>query len=98
MYPLLPLFALLTLILSGCSTPPSEPVAVRLPPALTAPCEPLPLLTVEIGQDLRPAVLQNRVDSERVHAECSARHRAVIQAVNPATRKPRPTRNERNRP
>jgi hypothetical protein len=87
------------LILSGCSTaPPAEPVPVRLPAALVAPCEPLPALAVEPGQDLRPAVLQNRVESERVHAECSARHRAVIQAVTPATRQPRPTRNERTRP
>lgn len=70
-------------------------MAIRLPAALTAPCDPLPALQVEPGQDLRPAILSNRVESERVHAECSARHRAVIQAVNPTTRPTRPERNPR---
>jgi hypothetical protein len=60
---------------------------------MVAPCEPLPSLDVQIGQDLRPAILENRVEAERVHAECSARHRAVIQAVQPTTR---PTRQPRS--
>ena len=84
------------LSLSACSTAPTaEPVAIRLPATLTAPCEPLPALAVEPGQDLRPAILSNRVESERVHAECSARHRAVLQAINPATRPNRPERKPR---
>lgn len=95
MYPRLALPALLIMNLSGCTTPPAEPVAIRLPTALIAPCEPLPALQVEPGQDLRPAILSNRADSERVHAECSARHRAVVQAVNPAKRPERATRQPR---
>lgn len=83
------------LSLSGCSTPPAEPVQIRLPASMTAPCEPLPKLAVETGQDLRPAVLANRVESERVHAECMARHRALVDAVNPTTRPPRTERTPR---
>jgi hypothetical protein len=79
--------------LSGCSTPPAEPVRVRLPAALVQPCDPLPPLAVSPGEDLRPAILSNRVEAERVHSECIARHRAVVQAINP--RQPRPERNPR---
>jgi hypothetical protein len=93
MYRLLALPALLILSLSGCSTPPAEPVHIRLPAIMTAPCEPLPPLDVKLGEDLRPAILSNRADSERVHAECMARHRAVVNAVNHSTR---PNRTERS--
>jgi hypothetical protein len=83
------------LTLSGCSTPPAEPVQIRLPASMTAPCEPLPPLDVKLGEDLRPAILSNRADSERVHAECMARHRAVVNAVNSSTRPPRTERTSR---
>lgn len=81
----------LILILSACSTP-AEPVRIRLTAELVKPCEPLPMLDVATGEDLRPAILSNRVESERVHSECMAKHKAVIQAVNPrAHRAPRST-------
>lgn len=83
------------LILSGCSTPPAEPVQIRLPAIMTAPCDPLPPLSVSLGEDLRPAILANRADAERVHAECMAKHRAVVNAVNPSTRPPRTERTAR---
>lgn len=71
--------------LCACSTAPpaAEPVRVRLTAAMVQPCEPLPALQAQPGEDLRPLLLANRVESERVHAECSARHRAVVQAVEP---------------
>jgi hypothetical protein len=84
----------LILILSACSTVVSEPVQVRLPASLTQPCEPLPKLEVEPGADLRPAILENRVESERAHAECAARHQAVVDAVKP-TRAQRAERKQR---
>ena len=68
---------------------------MRLPRALTEPCEPLPLLQVEPGQDLRQPILENRVESERVHAECTARHKAVVDAVNPRARTERASRSNR---
>jgi hypothetical protein len=66
-----------------------------MPAIMTVPCEPLPPLEVKLGEDLRPAILANRAETERVHAECMARHRAVVNAVNPATRPPRTERNAR---
>lgn len=68
---------------------------VRLPPSMADPCEPLPRLVVADGQDLRPAILDNRVESERVHAECTAKHRAVVNAVAERTRKPHASRSTR---
>lgn len=56
------------------------------------PCEPLPKLLAEPGEDLRPLVLANRVESDRVHDECAARHRAVVNAVEPAARPARAPR------
>jgi hypothetical protein len=88
--------ALLTTILCACSTPPAEPVQPRLPAALVAACDPLPKLDVAPGADLRPAILENRVESERVHAECAARHRAVVEAVNPRQRETRERRTHRS--
>jgi hypothetical protein len=69
-----------------------------LPLALTAACDPLPPLVAVPGQDLRGPLLQNRAEAERVHAECTARHRAVVQAVNPASRPARADRSTRPAP
>lgn len=30
---------------------------------------------------MRPALLENRAESEMVHAECTAKHQAVLRAV-----------------
>lgn len=55
---------------------------MRLTAAMREPCDPLPKLAVaENEQDMRPALLANRVESERVLAECSARHQAVVEAA-----------------
>ena len=88
----LTILALLTLSLFGCSTVRTEPTAIRLPAELVQPCEPLPMLDVQPGVDLRGPILENRVESERVHAECAARHRAVVESVTPRARPERPTR------
>ncbi len=47
-------------------------------------CAPLPLLDAQVGDDLREAVLRNRVRSEAVHEECMAKHKGVLQAVGAA--------------
>ena len=81
----LALAALLTLILSACSTapqPPAQPVTPKISPALKKPCDPLPKLAVDPKDtDIRPELLENRAASERVHAECSSRHRGVLRAI-----------------
>jgi hypothetical protein len=55
---------------------------------LRAACTPLPKLQVEVGQDMRQALLQNRAESEAVHRECIARHRGVLKAVGSDTVQP----------
>ena len=69
------------MLISCAATTPAPPVRPQISDAIRAPCEPLPPLAVADGDDMRPALLRNRIDSERVHAECSARHRAALRAV-----------------
>ena len=78
----LALFALLILSLSACSTTPTaEPVKPTISAEIRAACEPLPELRVELGQDMRQALLQNRAESVAVHDTCAARHRGALRAV-----------------
>ncbi|WP_133621256.1 hypothetical protein [Hydromonas duriensis] len=49
--------------------------------ALRQPCAPLPQLRINSNQDLKAAVLRNRIDSEAVHEECASRLLAVLQAM-----------------
>ena len=86
--------ALLMLISSGCSmtpvAPPAQPVVPRISEQLRQPCEPLPPLTVDPGtQDMRPALLANRAEADRVHQDCTLKHQGVIEAVGamPAARR-----------
>ena len=73
--------------LSACTTtvatPPPKPY---LDAALRQPCEPLPPLVLKKGQDLKAAVLLNRVDSEVVHEVCASRLMAVLQALGMANK------------
>lgn len=49
---------------------------------LKEPCEPLPPLRVASDtKDMRPAILENRAESGKVHEECAAKHRGVLRAV-----------------
>jgi hypothetical protein len=41
----------------------------------------LPKLVLSKGQDLKAAVLVNRIDSEAVHEVCASRLMAVLQAL-----------------
>lgn len=77
----LALSALLMLIFSGCSTTKVEPVKPVISDEIRSACEPLPELKVEVGQDMRQALLQNRAESYAVHETCMARHRAALRAV-----------------
>ena len=57
---------------------------------LKEPCESLPPLKVEVDtKDMRPAILENRAESGKVHEECAAKHRGVLRAVGatPAERR-----------
>ncbi len=70
--------------------PPAQPVVPRISEQLRQPCEPLPPLTVEPGtQDMRPALLANRAEADRVHQDCTLKHQGVIEAVGamPAARR-----------
>ena len=69
------------LISSACTTVSAPLQKPQIDAALRVPCEPLPPLVANVGDDLREAVLLNRVASEAVHDECAARHRAVLKGV-----------------
>ena len=68
--------------LSACTTT-TQTVALKptIDAALRVECAPLPLLDAKVGDDLREAVLRNRVRSEAVHSECSDKLAGVLQAV-----------------
>lgn len=62
----------------------------RISESLKEPCEPLPPLKVAPdSNDMRPAILENRAESGKVHEECAAKHRGVLRAVGatPAERR-----------
>ena len=69
------------LILSACTTVQAPLQKPQIDAALRVACEPLPQLVASIGDDLREAVLLNRVASDAVHDDCAAHHRAVLRAV-----------------
>lgn len=76
--------------MTPAAAPPAQPVVPRISEQLRQPCEPLPPLVVEPGtQDMRPALLANRADADRVHQDCTLRHKGVIEAVGatPAARR-----------
>ncbi len=82
------------LILASCSATtqqtPAQPVTPRISEHLKEPCEPLPPLRVTPdAKDMRPAILENRAESGKVHEECAAKHRGVLRAVGatPAERR-----------
>ena len=69
------------LILSACTTTQAPLQKPQIDAALRVLCEPLPPLVANVGDDLREAVLLNRIASDAAHDECAARHRAVLKAV-----------------
>ena len=76
--------------MTPAAPPPAQPVVPRISEQLRQPCEPLPPLVVEPGtQDMRPALLANRAEADRVHQDCTLRHQGVIKAVGatPAARR-----------
>ena len=74
--------AALILILSACTTTAQAPLQkLQIDASLRVVCEPLPKITASVGDDLREAILLNRVASDAVHDDCAARHRAVLRAV-----------------
>lgn len=93
MFRALALPALLMLASCGATTPqqpPAEPLTPKISERLKEPCEPLPPLKVaEDEKDMRPAILENRAESGKVHEECAAKHRGVLRAVGatPAERR-----------
>ena len=91
MYRALAPIALLMLASCGTTTPQqAQPVTPQISERLKEPCDPLPPLKVaEDTKDMRPAILENRAESGKVHEECAAKHRGVLRAVGatPAERR-----------
>ena len=57
------------------------PPAPYIDAALRKKCAPLPKLSVEIGDDLKAAILLNRIQSEAVHDVCAARGDSILKAT-----------------
>ena len=68
----------LALTLTACAslTTPSEARA-PLPPSLTAPCQPLPLL----ADGMAGTVLRWAMEAIEAYQDCAERHRALVEAV-----------------
>lgn len=60
------------------ATPPQKPY---IDAALRKKCAPLPKLDVAVGDDLKAAILLNRIQSEAVHDVCAARGDSILKAI-----------------
>lgn len=69
--------------MSGCTTPVVVPVVnpLQVSKQLQESCKNLPKLENAVGKPLDEVVLQNRLDSEVVIADCYAKHQGVLTAA-----------------
>ena len=67
----------LALLMTGCASlnPPSQE-PTEIPPSLATPCQPLPSL----NDGTAASVLRWIAGASEIYAECSSRHRALVQA------------------
>lgn len=79
-YPLTSL-AVLTLLLSACSTPVGVPVKPEIDASIKEPCRGFAPAAIKAGDDIRIAWLASDKHRDLVLSECSAKHQAVLSAV-----------------